>query len=90
LLTKTFKFSGKNLELNFVTSAAGGIRLEIQDAAGQAIPGWTLKDCPEMIGDEINRLVSWSRGLDLSALSEKIVRLRFVMKDADLYSFRFF
>jgi len=33
--------------------------------------------------------VKWKAGSDVSALVGKPVRLRFVMTDADLYSFRF-
>ncbi|MEO5802998.1 MAG: hypothetical protein ABIR24_05675 [Verrucomicrobiota bacterium] len=90
LLTKPFKFSGGKLEINFATSAAGGVRVEIQDENGEPIPGYELADCPEMSGDEIDRVVAWTSGPDVHKLAEKIVRLRFVMKDADLYSLRFF
>lgn len=89
LVTKPLTFAGKALSINFSTSAAGSVRVEIQDAAGQRIPGYTLADCPEVVGDEIERTVSWKRGTDLSRLAGQPVRLRFVMKDADLFSFRF-
>jgi hypothetical protein len=89
LLTKPLTFAGKKLELNFVTSAAGGIRVEILDANGKPFPGFALTDCPEMIGDEIDRVVNWSGGSDVGTLAGKIVQLRFLMKDADLYSLRF-
>ena len=90
LLTKPLTFSGSKLEINFVTSAAGGIRVEIQDGDGKAIPGYALADCPEIIGDKIDHTVSWSAGTDIARLAGKPVRLRFSMKDADLYSLRFF
>jgi hypothetical protein len=90
LLTKPFTFSGSKLALNFQTSAAGGLRVEIQDEAGKAIPGFALAECPETIGDEIDRVVSWSGGADVAQLAGKAVRLRFVLRDADLYSLRFF
>ena len=90
LLTRPFTFSGTRLEINFVTSAAGGIRIEVQDLNGQPFPGFSLQDCPEKIGDEIDRVVSWKGGDDLSQLAGKTVRLRIALKDADLYSFRFF
>jgi len=38
------------------------IRVEIQDHNGIPIPGFTLDDCPEIIGDEIERIVSWKNG----------------------------
>lgn len=89
LITKPLRFDGSRLELNFSTSAPGGIRVELQDAAGLPIPGFTLSDSRETIGDEIARVHAWNSGENIAALSGKPVRLRFVMKDADLYSFRF-
>jgi hypothetical protein len=90
LLTKPFTFSGSKLEMNFVTSAAGSLRVEIQDENGKAVPGFALSDCPEIIGDEISRVISWTKTEDLSKLAGKNIRLRCVMRDADLYSLRFF
>ena len=89
MVTKPLKFKGKRLEINYSTSAAGSVRVEIQDADGNPIPGFALEDCPEIIGDQIERTVSWKQGSDLSALAGKPVRLRFVLKDADLYALRF-
>lgn len=89
LLTKPLQFSGDRLSLNCSTSAAGGLRVEIQDAAGRPLPGFGLADCAEIIGDEIDRVVKWKGGSDLSALAARPVRLRFAMKDADLFSLRF-
>jgi hypothetical protein len=90
LLTKPFVFSGSKLEINFETSAAGGLRVQIEDENGMAFAGYTFKDCPEMIGDEISRVVTWPGGSDVSTLAGKTIRLRFELKDADLYSLRFF
>ena len=89
MVTKPLKFKGKKLEINFATSAAGSIRVEIQDACGQLIDGFTQADCPEIIGDKIEHTVSWKDGDDVSRLADKSVRLRFIMKDADIYSLRF-
>jgi hypothetical protein len=89
LLTKPLTFSGKELALNFATSAAGGIRIEIQDAAGKPLPGFALADAVETIGNETDRVVRWKAGGDVSALAGKVVRLRFVMKDAKLFAFQF-
>ncbi len=89
LLTRPLIFSGNELALNFRTGAPGFVRVEIQDEAGVAIPGYTLDACPEIIGDEIARVVVWKQHADVGALSGRPVRLRFAMKDADLYSFRF-
>ena len=62
---------------------------EIQDEGGKPLSGFTLADCPEIIGDEIEQVVSWKGGSDVTSLAGRPVRLRFVMHDADLYSLRF-
>jgi len=89
MVTKRFVFVGKELEINYRTSAAGYVRAEIQDESGRAIPGYSLKECPEIIGDEVARVVAWNNGTDVSRFAGQTVHLRFEMKDADLYSFRF-
>ena len=89
VITRPFVFSGSELELNYSTSAAGEIRVEIQDEQGNPIPGFTLNDSQIIIGNEIKRLVSWKGSEDVSALSGKIVKLRIAMKDANLYSLKF-
>ncbi len=89
LVTKPLRFDGQALYLNFATSAAGSVRVEVQGEGGQAIEGYAESDSAELIGDFIERVVRWKGNSDLSPLAGKPVRLRFVMKDADLYAFRF-
>jgi len=89
MVTKPLRFAGNRLEMNYSTSAAGGIRVEIQDAAGKPIPGFTLDDCPEIIGDQIERVVTWKGGGDVSKLAGQPVRLFFALRDADLYAIQF-
>ena len=120
MVTRPITFEGSRLEINYSTSAAGSLRVEIQTADGKPIPGFSLAECPEIIGDEISRIVAWGKvppplstgrdpestraesnlsyqtptvawegSRDVSRLAGKPVRLRFVMKDADLFSFRF-
>ena len=61
----------------------------IQDDSGKAIPGFALDDCPPVFGDSTGRIVTWKGGTDLSSLPGRPVRLRFEIKDADLYAYRF-
>jgi hypothetical protein len=89
LVTKPIKFAGNRLTMNFASSAAGGIEVEIQDAEGKALPGFTLADAESQFGDTVERTVHWKSGSDVSALAGKVVRLRFVLKDADLYAIQF-
>jgi len=89
LLTKPIRLDGDKLELNFWTSAAGVVQVEIQNENGKAFEGYALEDCREMIGNEISRTVYWKHGPDVSNLSGKEICLLFRLKDADIYSFRF-
>jgi len=77
------------LLLNVATSAAGNVRCEIQDERGQPLPGFTLSDCDEIVGDEIERPVSWNGKAELRHLAGRPIRLRLQLEDADLYAIRF-
>lgn len=87
--THELTFDGQRLVLNCATSAAGRIRVGILGTGGTPVPGFSADDCDEIIGDEIARTVTWKGRADVAGLSGKPVRLRFLMKDADLYSMRF-
>ena len=89
VVTKPFIFGGNELTLNFATSAAGTVRVEIQGENGQPLPGFTLADCDELFGDSLDRTVTWKDKSDLSQYAGKPVRLRFVLSDADIYSMQF-
>ncbi|MGD0091595.1 MAG: hypothetical protein ABSE73_16890 [Planctomycetota bacterium] len=89
LITKVFTFSGKELVLNYSTSAAGSIRVEIQAPDGKALPGYSLSECKPLVGDKIEGSVSWLQGSDVNTLSGKPVRLRYVLNEADLYAMQF-
>ncbi|MFW6058801.1 MAG: hypothetical protein ACODAQ_01380 [Phycisphaeraceae bacterium] len=93
MTTKPFTFAGKTLAMNYATSAAGSVRVEVQDESGKPIAGLTLDDATTHYGDRIAQTVSWKSSAgertDLSDLAGKPIRLRFVMADADLYAIRF-
>ena len=89
VLTRPLTFTGQSLLLNFATSAAGSVRVEIQDASGKPLPGYSLAEAGELIGNEIERPYRWSAGTSCASLAGQPVRLRFVLKDADVYALRF-
>jgi hypothetical protein len=87
--TKPLTFTGSKLTINFSSGATGGVNVEIQDASGNPLPGFSLADSIEQIGDEIARTVKWKGGDDLSPLAGQTVKLRFTMRDADVFAMRF-
>ncbi len=89
VVTKPLTFAGKNLVLNLSTSAAGTVKVELQDAAGKPLPGYGLADCPDIFGDSLEHVVTWKGGSDISALAGTPIRLRITLRDADLFALRF-
>ena len=88
-VSKPLTFSGKKLSINFSTSAAGGMKVQLEQMDGTPYPGFGFFDSKEIIGDEIARDVWWKNGNDVSSLAGKIVRIRIFMKDAELFSLKF-
>ena len=89
ITTRPLTFAGKRLVLNYATSAAGGVQVELQDEAGRPLPGFALADMPPVFGDELEAVVEWKSGADLSLLAGKPVRLRLALKDADVFALKF-
>jgi hypothetical protein len=89
MVSRPLTFSGTRLVLNYATSGAGSIRIELQDAEGRPLPGHAMDEALTLFGDEIERTYSWKSGSDLAALVGTPVRLRVVLQDADLFSLRF-
>lgn len=87
--TVPLTFEGDSLQINFSSSAGGHVRVELQEADGTPIEGYTLGDCVEIFGDELARTVQWGEHTDLGSLAGQPIRLRFELYDADVYSFQF-
>ncbi len=89
MITKPITFTGRRLVLNYATSAAGSIRVEIQDSNGVPKTGYALANFPERYLDEVEGVMKWGSVVDVGSLAGTTIRLRFVLKDADLYAMRF-
>lgn len=90
IITKEIIFEGTELFLNLSTSAVGEARVEIQNRDGNPFPGFELENCQALFGDGVSLKMEWkSSDADLASLAGEAVRLRFVLKECDLYSYRF-
>lgn len=87
--TKPLIFDGKELAINFATSAAGTIRVAICAPDGTPYDGYSADDCDLIYGDSLDRRVSWKGNKDVGSLSGKPVILHFFMSEADIYSLQF-
>ncbi len=88
-VTKPLVFKGGALHLNFSTSAAGSIRVELQTADGRAAAPFSLSKCPAIYGDAIDQKVTWGKNSDVGKLAGTPIRVRFVLKDADIFAMQF-
>ena len=89
LITRPLVFTGRRLSLNYSTSASGSVRVELLNSFGRPVAGFGAAESQEIFGDELERTVTWAGKSDAGALAGQPVRLRFLLRDADLYSFRF-
>ena len=89
IITRPLVFEGSVLELNVETSGGGALRVEIQEASGRQVEGFTAKDSAPLCCNSVRAQATWAGGSDLGRLAGRPVRLRFVMRDCRLYAFRF-
>ena len=89
IVTPVVRFEGKRLELNLDTGGGGAVRVELQDAEGRPLGGYTEADASWICGNSVRMPVRWGKSGDVGALAGKPVRIRFVMRDCKLYAFQF-
>ncbi len=89
IITSPLLLKGGVLSVNLKTTAGGHLRVEIQNMNGEPIPGFSADECDPINGDYISRDVTWHGSSDVSSLTGRNVKLRFIMRDAKLFAFRF-
>ena len=89
VVTKPFKLEGSKLEVN-VDAKMGSVLVEVLDARGKSIPGFSGADATEYAAvDELRLQPRWKSDKDLTALKGQVVRLRLALENARFYSFKF-
>lgn len=89
LLTVPLTFTGQELQINASTSAAGSIRVQVEDLQGNILEGLSFDDMSPMFGDRLQWPVPWTNPKPIQKLRNTPVRVRFELRDADLFGFRF-
>jgi hypothetical protein len=89
ITTQPFLFSGKKLLVNTKLFPQGVLKVEILDASGKPIPGYTVREAKPVKGDQLAATVRWNNKPAISQLQGKEIRLRFYLKGGDLYSYWF-
>lgn len=89
VITQPLRFSGSRLEVNLDTSGGGVAWVDLLDAGGQPIEGYSGEDAAPLWGNDVHLPVRWRHGGDVSALQGRPLRVRFRMRDCRLYAFQF-
>ena len=87
--TPPLTFRGDTLTLNVQTRDGGALRVGLLDDQGNAVEGRSVDECHAITGDHIRAVVRWRSGADVSTRSGLPTKMRFEMKNASLYAFRF-
>ena len=92
LLTKPLRIDpagveGQRLYLNLDAGRGGKAEVEVLDATGKPLPGFSRARAEPVIGDAVRLPVQWAAGTELGGLANQTVRLRIHLTDAELYSF---
>jgi hypothetical protein len=95
-VTRPRALAGQKLHVNLVTRPAkkasrtgldeGYLQVELLDAQGKPLPGFTRADCPLLRGDHTALAVKWKGGATAPAAARKA---KFYLKRAFLYGFDF-
>ena len=88
ITTRSFSFEGSHLLINS-DADSGQVLVEILDDQGVPVEGYRRQDCDAFRGDNVRHMLTWRGGADLKNLEGKVVKLRFYLKGAKLFSFRF-
>lgn len=81
LTTKPLRYDGSRLLVNYAVQDGGSLQIEALDASGDVIGS-----SQPLTGDAVDHVVSWQQD---PQLGQGVVRLRFVLRNADVYSIRF-
>ena len=74
------------LEVN-AQAEGGSVAVELLDANGKVIPGFSRKECIAVTGDQLNHLIRWKNQPTLFPVIGEPVKMRFYLKNATIYGF---
>ena len=86
LITKPFLVEGDNLSIN-VAARGGSVAVAVLDEHGVQHEGFSRSDCVLFDGDSVDHRITWRTKTSLDDLRGRAVRLKFYLRNAELYSF---
>lgn len=91
LLTKPLRLQEGRLQVNAEVTTDGFVKAELLDGHGNTLPGYSGDRCVPVTSDTLEAPLSWTgnegRATPVQHVEGGNVRLRFLLKNARLYSF---
>lgn len=85
--TQTLAGATGSLHVNCTASGGGSVRVEVLDAFNNPLSGYAAAECTPLTGAGVDQIVTWTLHNQLPP-APSAIRLRFLMQNASLYSFR--
>ena len=84
--TRQMRWPGGELRVN-ADARDGQMRVRVSDAYRKPLAGFDYEQSPTIRSDSVAHEIRWN-GRSLAELNDQVVRLEFLLHDADLYTFR--
>jgi len=93
VVTRPLESSGTKLVINGKCGAGGSIRVEVADRYDEVVSPCSKANCDPFVGDAVEHTVTWNHDpaipLDGHQGTASVRKLRFFLRNAEIYSFRF-
>ncbi len=86
-ISRPEQFENPVVSINARTDADGVIEAEIIDGSGKALVGFSRADCISFRGDDVRHRLCWKNSTFAPEQIGVEKRLRFFLRDADIYSY---
>ena len=86
LVTKLFRCQGGRLSIN-AAARGGAVGVAVLDTDGIPHEGYSRQECALFDGDSVRHDVTWRTTASLDQLKGRDIRLKFYLRNAELYSF---
>ena len=87
LVSRREKMMVPKLSVNAQVRDGGYLTAEVLDKADTVIPGFSRNDCAQFTGDSVQHVLTWRATRFPSDRVREVKKIRFILKNADLYSY---
>ncbi len=87
LISRREVFNTPRVTINARCAPGGYVAAELLDRSNRVIPGFSRRECVPFAGDSVRHELAWKTKEFPRNLTDRDKKIRFYLKDADLYSY---